>query len=239
MTTRTGFSTKQYLPHDAAGASQPQPPQATSSQHIAEATEQHEERASIDSASSSRRNSIQGHLERLRRRTAFMISGESVIDPIEWNYQRASPKEPVWDWFAMDNVFHRPAPSARGDCKHLIRPLSPKSQPTRDQVELERAVRAYEDRLRPVEDKDAKPTDATANPPQIHLPVPLLDYQPAKQELDKNGIPKFCPPLQPQSLKRKPSGNADGTNEDGGRKRAKTASLAKLREAKAKTGATI
>ncbi|KAI8716590.1 hypothetical protein NCS52_00953100 [Fusarium sp. LHS14.1] len=226
MTTGPDFSTQQYLPVYAAGASQSQPPPATSSQHIAEATNQYEERASIDSTSSSRMNSIQGHLERLRRRTAFMISGESVIDPIEWNYQRASSKEPVWDWFAMDNVFHRPAPSARGDYKHLIYPLSPKSHPTRDQVELERAVRAYEDRLRPVEDKDAKLTDATANPPQVHSSVPLLDCQPPNQELDKDWIPKSCPQLQPQSLKRKPSGNADGTNEDRGRKRVKTTSLA-------------
>lgn len=220
MIARTGFLIRHYLPDDAAGASQPQPPPANSSQqHIAEAAEQHEQRASIDSTSSSRRNSIQGHLERLRRRTNFMIKGEPTISPIEMHHEQASPKEPVWDWFALDNVFHRQAPSSRGDYKHLIRPLSPKSQPTRDQVELERAVRAYEDRLHPVENRGANPTDTTTSPSKVHSSAPLLNRQPAKQELDKNGIPKFYPPLRPQPRKRKSLADPDRTDEDRGRKR--------------------
>lgn len=221
MITSTGFLIRHYLLDDAAGASQSQPPPATSSQqHV---TERHEERTSIDSTFSSRRNSIQGHLERLRRRTDFMIPGESVIDPIEMHYEQASPKEPVWDWFAMDNVFHRPAPSSRGDFKHLIRPLSPKSQPNGQQLELERVVRAYENRLQlaPVKVRYTSPTSSTTTPAYLQPSATVPDRQPAKNGVDKNGIPYFHPPLQTQSPKRKSSGEADGVDRDDGHKRAR------------------
>jgi hypothetical protein len=224
MITSPDFSIRHYLPDDAAGASQPQPPPATSSQqHIAEATEQHEERESIDSTSSSRRNSIQGHLERLRCRTDFMISGESVIDPIEMHYDQASPKEPVWDWFAMDNVFHRPAPSSRGDFKHLVRPLSPKSQPNREQLELERVVRAYENRLQPapVEVRYTPPTSSITTPAYLQPSAPVPDRQPTKDGVDKNGTPYVCPPPQTQPPKRKSSREADGADRDDRHKRAR------------------
>ncbi|RSL50080.1 hypothetical protein CEP54_012123 [Fusarium duplospermum] len=219
MTTSPDFSIRHYLHDDEADASQAQPPTNTpSQQHLAEAEEQDVHRASIDSTSSSRRSSIQGHLERLRRRTAFNISGEERIEPIEINGDDAWPEEPVWDWFALDNVFHRPAPSSRGDFKHLICPLSPTSKPTREQEEPERAVKAYEDRHRPAEEIDVGPTDTTTNPAYLHSSRPLPDQQPAKPELGQNGIPLFCPPPQPHGHKRRSADDADG---DDGHKKAR------------------
>lgn len=203
------FAVRHYLIDDGVDATQSHtPPGIPSQRDNTEAMEQQVERASIDSTSSSRRNSIQGHLERLRRRTDFNISGELMVDAIQAHYEEVSPKNPVWDWFALDNVFHRPAPSSRGDLKHLMRPLSPNSLPDRDQVELERAVRAYEGRLHAGE--EAEPRDTTTNAAHLNSSAPVPDAQYARPELDKNGIPFFQPPSQFQSKKRKHSNDADG-----------------------------